>query len=669
MTATIPFDPIAWAHKNQARRNENEHMAAPSPVNNPQTTSSEGKIRDLVSAITSHGAGFSDDYGDWLKVGFALAGELGERGRIYFHQLSRLSSKYNVRECNKKYDNCLRTVHTDGHGVNISTLYWMAKQAGVDLKAFAKEHLQSQSDHGVCASCAIVPSAKSMGKEVKTPILRTFDGEMPLGTMAQLAQTADKAHNGFTFSDKLKVEDLDHILRTIYDLHHDNVAKCDAMILGALNVCSGLMGGANFVGDERSGVYGLYDGRRVYAPLFNIIYSGAGNEKGNLVFDKQLAAPVKDEMRRKYAAEKEAYDTAMAAWEAKGKKERGEAPEKPLYRDPFVPGNSTSSAVYRALKANGGWGLMYETEADTVSSMLDSDYGNYSDLMRKAHHHEPLSMTRVTDDIHIDIDEPRLSILLTCTPGQLPALFPSFENGLGSRFLFYYMPDDHVAFHNVFAVKDRSLDDVYKELGDYFAPLYHALQQRAGHPVQFLMSDSQQQMFLDTYQEVLEEQFGMLGKGIRAFVFRLALENFRYAMILTLLRRLTEWQESFNPSDPSDLFPEEENAIVCDDRDFRMAMTIVGCLINHTARVYTVMAKEDDNPFALKGLKPSAEDLKLYNALPEGEFRTGDLVKISKKLSFSERTAKRILSNLTFKYEVLNRLHRGLYYKPVTKRS
>ncbi|MGN1254492.1 MAG: DUF3987 domain-containing protein [Prevotella sp.] len=144
-------------------------------------------------------------------------------------------------------------------------------------------------------------------------------------------------------------------------------------MLGALNVCSGLMGGANFVGDERSGIYGLYDGRRVYAPLFNIIYSRAGNEKGNLVFDKQLATPVKMEMRRKYEAEKADYDSAMTSWEVKGKKDRGEAHEKPVYRDSFVPGNSTSSTVYRALHANGGWGLMYETEADTVSSMLDSD--------------------------------------------------------------------------------------------------------------------------------------------------------------------------------------------------------------------------------------------------------------------------------------------------------
>ena len=77
-----------------------------------------------------------------------------------------------------------------------------------------------------------------------------------------------------------------------------------------------------------------------------------------------------------------------------------------------MPGNSSSSAVYRALDANGGWGIMFETEADTVSNMLDSDYGHYSDLMRKAYHHETVSMNRVSDKIHIDIENPRLSVFM-----------------------------------------------------------------------------------------------------------------------------------------------------------------------------------------------------------------------------------------------------------------
>lgn len=145
-----------------------------------------------------------------------------------------------------------------------------------------------------------------------------------------------------------------------------------------------------------------------------------------MIFCKQLALPEKREMRREFEASMTKFEEEKAAYEAQGKGknkgERGPAPKEPVFRDPFMPGNSSSSAVYRALDANGGWGIMFETEADTVSNMLDSDYGHYSDLMRKAYHHETVSMNRVSDKIHIDIENPRLSVFITCTPGQIPGL-------------------------------------------------------------------------------------------------------------------------------------------------------------------------------------------------------------------------------------------------------
>lgn len=82
------FDPNAWANLNNSE-NENEKkntQVVSSQVNNPQmdNRSSETEIRDLVAAIVSNCPCFSDDYNDWLKIGFALAGELGEGGRTYF---------------------------------------------------------------------------------------------------------------------------------------------------------------------------------------------------------------------------------------------------------------------------------------------------------------------------------------------------------------------------------------------------------------------------------------------------------------------------------------------------------------------------------------------------------------------------------------------------------
>ncbi|WP_278983670.1 DUF3987 domain-containing protein [Segatella bryantii] len=658
------FDPIYWANKADevsksiTPRSSVNSFSKSTAAYNCDEADRLAEIQEVARQLVDRGIDITAGYDNWLKLGFALADGLDEDGRDIYHQLSQLNDEYDTAECDRQYTHCL---HGRGQGITVNTFFQMAKEAGIDIAQVAREQMRT---HQVCAISANVPSAKRIEKVEKSTILGTLEEQVPRGTMAQVAQTHAKTPTGYTFSDKLKRDDLDDITRTIFDLHHDEPEKCDAMILGALNVVSGLMGGANGTPEHRSGVYGIYDGHRVYAPLYNIIYSGAGNGKGNLMFNKELAYQVKKEMRSAYDAEKSKYDQAMAEWESKSKKDRSDAPREPVYRDPFVPGNSSSSAVYRALDANGGWGLMFETEADTVSSMIDSDYGNYSDLMRKAHHHETLSMNRVTEKLHIDIDEPRLSIFLTCTPGQLPSLFPSFENGLGSRFLFYNLPDEEVSFHDVFALRESPLEDTYKQLGDKLLPLYHALQSRADHPIQFMLSAAQQRDFLRTYQQLLVEQYGMQGKGIRAFVFRIALESFRYAMILTTLRRLSEWTASFGPSTDHEIFRDEENALICDDRDFRTVKTIVGCLVNHTARVYAVMAKEDDNPFALHGKKLSADERRLYKALPEGDFLTADAIETAKHLQISQRTAQRMLSRFCNVYRIIDPVKRGVYNKP-----
>lgn len=672
------FDPIAWANNNADNATYNKVEMQPSTpptssVNRLPTSGTSEQMEALVQAIVAHHINLTEDYNDWLRVGFALAGELGEGGRTYFHRLSSQSAKYDAEECDKKYDNCL---HAKGHGVQIETLFWMAGQAGIDLKALAKKDDSGHTERECFATFANLPSGKREVENTKIVVNKEEEEKIDIsfanGKMANVANVANQgehAGSGYTFSDKLAADDLDCITRAVYDLHHEDAAKCDAMLLAVLNVVGGMMGGANGTSEQRSGVYGVYDGRRVYAPLFNIVYASAGNDKGSLVFARQLAQPLKNEMRRRYEAEKEAYTEAHSKWENTKKGERGPEPQEPEYCDPFVPGNSSSSAVYRALAANGGWGMLFETEADTVSAMIDSDYGNYSDLMRKAHHHETISMNRVTEKLHIDIDEPRLSVFLTCTPGQLPALFPSFENGLGSRFLFYHMPDDEVRFHDVFAHRDTPLEDLYRPLGDKMLLLYHALQARAGRPVQFVLSKAQQQEFLATYRELLQEQFEMLGKGIRAFVFRMALECFRYAMVLTTLRRLTEWEASFDPHTSGELFPDEEAALPCDDRDFHTAMTIVGCLIHHTARVYAVMAKEDDNPFAGKGIKLSKDEMAVYNALPEGDFRRADFIAAAERIGISKRTADRMLSRFAYEQQIIIPGKRGHYCKPPIKQA
>ena len=111
-----------------------------------------------------------------------------------------------------------------------------------------------------------------------------------------------------------------------------------------------------------------------------------------------------------------------------------------------------------------GTGLICESEADTISTAIGSEYGHWSDTMRKAFDHDRLSYNRRTDHEYREVKKTYLSVLLSGTPSQVKPLIPTAENGLFSRQVFYYMPAIH-HWQNQFDRNDSDLEDTFKALG------------------------------------------------------------------------------------------------------------------------------------------------------------------------------------------------------------
>lgn len=176
-----------------------------------------------------------------------------------------MNAEYNYEESDKKYTSCMKG---NGKGITIQTFFKMAKDVGVELKTIAREGT-------VRATCANVPNAKYIENIEKYKNSGILDKEMAHGTMAPVAQTIS---TGYTFSDKVNENDLPIWLHDIYKIHQDTVSR-DKMLLGVLNVTSGLMGAANGSTEVQSGIYGIYDGRRVFAPLFTNIYGSAATKR------------------------------------------------------------------------------------------------------------------------------------------------------------------------------------------------------------------------------------------------------------------------------------------------------------------------------------------------------------------------------------------------------
>lgn len=77
-------------------------------------------VAKYCDLIESNHIDITSNYKDWVRVAGAFA-SLGEDGRIFFHICSRQNSGYKVKECDKKFDNLLKT----GNKLNIETFLYI----------------------------------------------------------------------------------------------------------------------------------------------------------------------------------------------------------------------------------------------------------------------------------------------------------------------------------------------------------------------------------------------------------------------------------------------------------------------------------------------------------------------------------------------------------------
>lgn len=623
------FDPMAWA----AATNNNDHKPA-SVQNNLDGESA--KARAVCDELIRLGANIADSYDDYLQLGFALADGLGADGRDIFHQLCSQSSKYNEADCEKKWRECI-SKH-DGR-TTIASYYKMAQLAGVDLSAISRQFpsLPSNPQHE--------------GKE-HSPYINNVSDNSPLfpqgeGNEGNEGNATIDDHDKVpeyseTFSDKIDLSSLPSLLREVVSTQHEAEGR-DKMLLGALTTFSGAM----------PGVYGVYDKRRVFPPFYTIIDAPAASDKGQLTACRQLLMPIQQEVEEKNQKAQEEYQQQMAEYVALDKTKRAAAtpPQEPPYRSVFITANSSATATYQALSDNYGWGLTFETEADTLTQALKSDYGDYSSGLRAAFHHEPICYNRRKDKEHVNIYNPRWAVLMTCTPGQIPDLFPSFENGLGSRFMFYNLRRQ-LYWRNVFEQSQETLDDQFEKLGQRYLSLFHTLEGLKGKSLEFVFSQEQQEEFNRFFSELQLEQVSLLGDDLIACVRRLGLVCFRIAMVLTVLRH-EECQPMFDPL---------SQTIVCCEQDFRTAMTIVNCLINHTAHVYTNLVHHEEPAVGNGQVSMSASERKLYEAVGM-DFTTQDCRQAADRLSIPWKTAERYIGLFVNKYHIAVRIRNGQYSK------
>lgn len=92
------------------------------------------EIETITKRVEAASIDITNNYKDWLKLGFALATTLKEDGRQYFHRLSVFSAKYSPDLANKQYDECLKDKNK---GVGINSFFYLCKSNNVNINIAA----------------------------------------------------------------------------------------------------------------------------------------------------------------------------------------------------------------------------------------------------------------------------------------------------------------------------------------------------------------------------------------------------------------------------------------------------------------------------------------------------------------------------------------------------
>ena len=399
----------------------------------------------------------------------------------------------------------------------------------------------------------------------------------------------------------------------------------DCFLLAALTVLGSCM----------NSVYGVYDGVRVRPFLFVFVVAPAGSGKGSLVWARRLGDGYHKYRSALSQQARQDYEQVLAT----AHQNKHVCPEPPPpYKALYIPGNSSAAAFLKALAENDEWGIIFETEADTLSAALKQDWGDHSDVMRKAFHHEPTSFLRKSGE-RFELASPALSVVLSGTPGQVRKLIPNAENGLYSRFVFYTFQTEAI-WRDISPQSGRiALDDHFADLTQRTTRMARVLD--AFGPIQVVLTPDQWQLFNQQMDLLLTKALTCSSPGSSSTVYRLGLIAYRIAMILTVLRQYE--------SDTLD------KTLTCSDTDFGMALDMVGVLLDHALRLSAGMPPTS-------GSGGASKQQQFYEQLPP-LFERGQAQALATVVGIKTRSLTNYLAQLV-RLGLLRKVEHGRYRKP-----
>ena len=531
-------------------------------------------LRRLTEAVETAGADIAPTYAEYVQLAFAIATDCGEAGREFFHRLCRTSAKYQREHAERIFSNALTTRHGEVH---LGTAFHLAEMANVKLCNTEVMNNRRNTENTENTPSKVLTHAHVYNKvendepDESEELLNGSDPNQPLPTFPEA--------------------DWPKILLLIMS-YATSPTQRDVMLLGALTAIGASM--------ERY-VRCPYAGKLQSPCLQSFIVAPSASGKGILSLIRLLVEPIHDEIRQQVATEVKAYKKEKAAYDVMGKeRSKVEAPQMPKNRMFLISGNNTGTGILQNIMDANGTGLICETKADTISAAIGSEYGHWSDTLRKAFDHDRLSYSRRTDQEYREVKKSYLSVLLSGTPAQVKPLIPSTENGLFSRQLFYYMHGIW-AWINQFESGEADLEAIFTDIGLEWKKQLDLMKTHGVHTLR--LTDEQKQEFNTLFSDLFFRSGLANDNEMSSSIARLAVNTCRIMAEVAMIRALEcDQPYQFKNSSIHLLTPDKEIAtdnikdgiitrwdVTITAEDFKAVLELVTPLYRHATHILSFL--------------------------------------------------------------------------------
>ena len=602
-------------------------------------------LRLITEAVETAGTDIAPSYAEYVQLAFAIATDCGEAGREFFHRLCRISAKYQREHAERMFSNALIKQHGEIH---LGTAFHLAESTGVKICREEVMNSRKNAENALNAPYNFPTHRRAYNKVEE----EENDNDENTNAPEELSTDSDPLQPLPTFPEA----DWPKILMLIMS-YATSPTQRDILLLGALTTLGATM--------ERY-VRCSYSGKYQSPCLQTFFVAPPASGKSGLSLIRLLVEPIHDKIRQQVDEEMKAYRKEKKNYELLGKERvNTEAPQMPPNKMFLISGNNSGTGILQNIMDANGTGLICETEADTIASAISSEYGHWSDTLRKAFDHDRLSYNRRTDQEYREVKKSYLSLLLSGTPAQVKPLIPSTENGLFSRQLFYYMHGIWT-WINQFESGETDLEAIFTGIGLEWKKQLDLMKAHGLHTLR--LTDEQKQEFNALFADLFFRSGLANDNEMSSSIARLAVNTCRIMAEIAMIRALEcDQPYQFKDSSAPLLTPDKEIAadnikdgiitrwdVTITAEDFHAVLELVTPLYRHATHILSFLPSTEVKHRA------NADRDALFEIMGN-QFTRAQLLEQAEKMKIKPNTALSWLNRLIKKGLLINTDDKGVY--------